>query len=56
MTKQITVQINSNDDLMTRAEKIVKIVGYTGAVSGIVIDVYRLLQKYEKLDKEQDEK
>ena len=46
-----TVFLRTSDDLMTRAEKIVHVLGYRGAVGGFVINVYRVLQKYEELDR-----
>lgn len=47
-----SVTIHASDDLMTRAEKIVHVLGYRGAVGGFVINVYRVLQAYEKADAE----
>jgi len=40
------------DDLLTRAENIVRFMGYSGEIGGIVLDMYRFLQLYEKLDAE----
>lgn len=43
------------DDLMTRAEKLVWMMGWRGSgIGGRIIDVYRFLQVYEKLDRERD--
>jgi hypothetical protein len=47
-----TITLYASDDLMTRAEKIVWMVGYRGAIGGYVLDMYRLLQTYERLDRE----
>ena len=44
------VMLSAADDLVTRAEKVVAILGYRGAVGGFVLDVYRVLKGYEELD------
>ena len=46
------VTATANDDLMTRAEKIVWLLGFRGAIGGHAVDVFRLLQAYEKLDRD----
>lgn len=46
------VVADAGDDLMTRAEKIVWLLGFRGATGGHALDVFRLLQAYEKLDRE----
>ena len=51
-----TVTVYASDDLMTRAEKIVHIMGYRGATAGFAINIYRLLQAYEKADAEERSK
>ena len=48
------VFLYKKDDLVTRAEKIVDMWGLKGAVGGYVINVYRILQKYTELDKENE--
>jgi hypothetical protein len=48
-----TIMLNSGDDLMSRAEKIVRVMGFRGAVGGYTLDIYRMLQKYEKLDNDE---
>ena len=45
------VELFASDDLITRAEKITKIF-VRGAIGSYIIDVYRILQCYEKLDRE----
>ena len=45
----------ASDDLMTRAEKIVHLMGYRGAVAGFAVNVFRLLQEYERLDTERQQ-
>lgn len=47
-----SVILHASDDLMTRAQNIVHILGYRGAVGNFVVDVYRVLQRYEALDRE----
>ena len=47
-----SLQVYAEDDLMTRAENIVYMMGQRGAVAEYVISMYRLLQTYEKLDVE----
>ena len=47
-----SIMLYAGDDLMTRAEKIVHLLGYRGAVGGFVLEVYRMLQTYERLDRE----
>ncbi len=46
------VFVYADDDLMTRAEKIVHLMGVRGAVGGYAVNVFRLLQAYEKADQE----
>ena len=50
MSESNEINISADDDLMTRAENIVRLFGYRGAVGNFVLDLYRLLQAYEKLD------
>lgn len=45
----------AGDDLMTRAQKIVHILGFRGDVGGFILETYRMLQKYEQLDKQAKE-
>ena len=52
MDEDGSVMVRAEDDLMTRAEKIVHVLGYRGAIGGFVINVYRVLQAYEKADRE----
>ena len=51
-----TVLVRTGDDLMTRAEKIVHVMGYRGAVGDFVLTVYRVLHAYEKADREAAQK
>ena len=46
------VTATAADDLMTRAEKVVWLLGFRGATGGHAVDVFRLLQAYEKLDRD----
>jgi hypothetical protein len=46
------VNVYAEDDLMTRAQKIVHLLGFRGATGGFAVDVFRLLQAYEKADRE----
>lgn len=46
----VTIMLYSNDDLVTRAEKICQALGYRGAIGNQVLGVYRLLKKYDELD------
>ena len=48
-----TITLYAKDDLITRAENVVYLLGYRGAVGNYVIEIYRLLQKYEELDKKE---
>ena len=48
-----SVAVYASDDLMTRAEKIVHVLGSRGAVGGFAIDVFRVLQEYERADSEE---
>lgn len=50
-----SITVSADDDLMTRAEKIVHVMGMRGAVGGFVINVYRVLQAYEREDREKAE-
>ena len=52
MVETVT-EVWASDDLMTRAEKIVRVTGNVGAVGGMVINVYRLLQAYQEADEAQ---
>ena len=47
-----SVTVSADDDLMTRAEKIVHVCGFRGAAGGFAVDVFRVLQAYEKADRE----
>jgi hypothetical protein len=47
-----SVWVTADDDLMTRAEKIVWSLGYRGATGGFAINVYRVLELYAKYDTE----
>lgn len=46
------VNVYADDDLMTRAQKIVHLLGFRGATGGHAVDVFRLLQAYEKADRD----
>jgi len=46
------VMLYANDDLVQRAEKIVYLLGYRGAVGNYVFDVYKTLKLYKELDEE----
>ena len=50
MSDKLQITVNAKDDLLTRAEKIVRMMGFEGAVGGYVINIYRLLQAYEQAD------
>ncbi len=50
------IHLYSNDKLIDRAEKIVKALGYGGAIGEFTMTVYRVLEIYERLDREQAEK
>jgi len=50
MTEDNTVAIYVEDDLMTRAENIVWLLGFRGETGGVAVNVFRLLQEYKKLD------
>jgi hypothetical protein len=47
-----TRTISACDDLLTRAENIVWIMGYRGAVGNFVLNVHHLLREYERADQE----
>lgn len=42
----------ADDDLMTRAEKIVWLLGYRGITEHMSVPIFRVLQDYERLDAE----
>jgi hypothetical protein len=44
-----SIMLYAEDDLVTRAEKIVWILGHRGAVGNFVLEVHRMLKKYEEL-------
>lgn len=44
--------IHHSDDVIVRAEKIIRFLGYTGAVGNMVLDVYKILKAYDNLDKD----
>lgn len=41
----------ASDDLVQRAENIVYLLGYRGAIGGYVLDVHNLLRTYAELDR-----
>ena len=47
-----TIDIYTTDDLLKRAENIVYFLGYRGAVGDQVLNIYKLLKEYERLDNE----
>jgi hypothetical protein len=48
--KETTVELRPDDDLMTRAERIVVVMGITGATDKFILSAYRVLKAYQQLD------
>jgi hypothetical protein len=44
------IRIFQADDLLTRAKKMVKALGFTGAAGNYVLTAHKVLQEYERLD------
>lgn len=47
-----TIQLSSGDDLVTRAEKIVHVLGFRGSVGDQILLVYNVLKSYKQMDED----
>jgi hypothetical protein len=50
-----SVTLYADDDLLTRAEKLVFLMGFTGAVGDHVLTMYKALKMYQELDLKNDQ-